>query len=118
MLHLNLELGPGLSLRVEGEPPECARLILELQQLMAPGAPTPDGGLPNRREQVLKAMHVLRSSGQTAPDLDAIREMVTRLFPRAETRNLDQVVRDLANKVGKLSRMEWGRYRLVEEPES
>ncbi len=46
------------------------------------------------------------------PSLDDIREKHAELYPEENTTNLDQVVRDLANKTDLVERCERGTFRL------
>ena len=70
-------------------------------------------GRINRRHMVLEALRSLAAEGQRAPRLDDIRTRFAELYPEEQRRNLDQVVRDLVNKTGHLSRSERGTYHLV-----
>ncbi len=66
----------------------------------------------NRRQMVLNTFRQLRSAGRIMPSLDDIREKYAELYPEENTTNLDQVVRDLANKTDLVERCERGTFRL------
>lgn len=68
----------------------------------------------NRRKLVLETLRALKQSGNDTPSLSQIHKRFQRLFPGENTENLDQVVRDIANKTNKLERLERGTFRLVE----
>ena len=72
-------------------------------------------GRTNRRFLILESMRFLRQQGQETPTLNEITDTFATLFPDVDRTNLEQVVRDLANKTAKVERMRWGVFRLTED---
>ncbi len=79
-------------------------------------APSDDVWVPrtNRRKQVLETIQDLKQEGVEAPSLGQIKHRFAKLFPEESLENLDQVVRDMANKTSKLERLERGTFKLTE----
>lgn len=69
-------------------------------------------GKVNRRDMVLNAFRELRQDGRIMPHLEDIKAKYASLYPDEDLTNLDQVVRDLANKTEKIERCERGSFRL------
>ena len=128
-------------MKIDAGPEECARLLLLLGErlegpLVASGESMREGardrpvdaGVPaakkaarsarpyrgrtNRRQMVLDAMGALAEEGRDAPALGEIAARVKALYPMENTQNLDQVVRDLANKTDLVIRGERGMFKL------
>lgn len=71
------------------------------------------GGRSNRRALILDTLRNLRQSGIEEPDLNQIKTRFRVLFPDEPIENLEQVVRDLANKTSLLERLGRGTFRLA-----
>lgn len=121
----------GLTATVEDSIENCASLLCALGEPrpMSNQDPNPDDGLAstgpsssedvwvprsNRRKQVLETIQELKQEGVEAPSLGQIKHRFARLFPEESLDNLDQVVRDMANKTSKLERLERGTFKLTE----
>lgn len=116
MMRLTLTLYDDVPIAVDGTPEECARFAAALLELLHAGAsPNPSKPHPTRRQQVLRALAVLRERGNPTPRIADIVQAATELFPGANPKNLDQVVRDLANRTDTVRRLEWGRFCLSDE---
>jgi hypothetical protein len=126
-----------LSASVEDSLENCARLLLELgaglesthskrelfpspevrpEKDVISGNEEADEWVPrtNRRKMVLETIQELRSAGAETPSLGQIKHRFAQLFPEESLENLDQVVRDIANKTSKLERLERGTFKLTE----
>ncbi len=126
-----------LSASVDDSPENCARLLLELGTALEStnskrelfpspeersekdaiaGSTEADEWVPrtNRRKMVLETIQELRSAGSETPSLGQIKHRFAQLFPEESLENLDQVVRDIANKTSKLERLERGTFKLTE----
>ena len=73
----------------------------------------PYRGKVNRRHNVLLVMKQLLKMGDESPDLETIRRSYGGQFPLEDQRNIDQVVRDMANKTDLLERHGRGQFRLT-----
>ena len=60
-------------------------------------------------------MAALRDQGIVAPKIAEIVDMATNLFPQSDPKNLDQVVRDLANRTDTVQRLQWGCFGLADK---
>ncbi len=72
------------------------------------------GGQATRRDKVLEAMAKLRREGAATQTLAQIIQAFAALFPGESTRNLDQVIRDLAQKTDRVRSPRRGTYELAE----
>jgi len=70
---------------------------------------------PTKRQSVLNTMKVLRNMGVFAPKTAQILEIYKQTYPDMDSSNIDQVLRDLANKTELVQRAEWGSFTLKEE---
>lgn len=123
-----------LAASVEDSLENCARLLVRLGAAVENGGEpvqSPDLGLDrasisensdvdewvprtNRRKRVLETIQDLRSAGVETPSLGQIKHRFAQLFPEEGLDNLDQVVRDIANKTSKLERLERGTFKLTD----
>ena len=71
------------------------------------------GGKRNRRDMILEVFRDLHDEGRETLGLDLIRTRFEDKFPEEDQQHLDQVIRDLANKTGLVTREGRGRFRLV-----
>jgi len=72
-------------------------------------------GRPSRRHRVLEVFRALAGAGEQRVSLDLIRTRFAELFPEESQENLDQVVRDLVNKTGKVTRNTDGSFSLRDD---
>ena len=113
-------------MEIDGDPTECAQFVIALESMRKPEPPTKAtgtqvkderqkrtyGGKPNRRHMILNTLAELHKMGQFQPKLEEICHHFQELFPEQSTENLDQVVRDLANKTDLVNRCDWGTFEL------
>lgn len=114
---------------IDCNPEECARLLGLLgrgispemtnvaSQIHEPVETSPEVVQPHwgqRRHMVLQVFFNLYKNGKVMIQLGQIEEIFVQLFPGEDTQNLDQVVRDLANKTNLLERCERGTFRLTD----
>ena len=71
-----------------------------------------DRGEQSRRGRVLQVFRELSEAGVVEPSLREIKSFYLRLFPDDTVHHLDQVVRDLVNKTGRIQRTSRGCYKL------
>lgn len=71
---------------------------------------------PSRRDMIYQAMQHLHQEGCHEADLQTITAKFQELNPDEETKNLDQVVRDMANKTDLLDRADRGTFKLAKDP--
>lgn len=140
MMKLRVLFARGPLVEVECEPREAALILRELAAEWGDGLdgqgprPSPSRAGPlsagpiassaaggrgyrgrvNRRDLVLKAFRELRGEENHRPSLSEIKARFQSLFPTESLDNLDQVVRDLANKTDMVERCERGTFRLRE----
>lgn len=138
-MKLRLVLPRWQTIELEGSPQECASFLGALSQNL-PGSEPPvsekeesarsslniqKADIPtfgkkevaptspqNRRQMVLDVLGELANRGQQQPSLKTILDCCEKLYPSAEMKNLDQVVRDLANKTDLVESPQRGRYQL------
>ncbi len=101
---------------LEASVQECADLLRCLDQGISPGL-GPASQRHSRREMVLHALQELSQQGKKQATLDEITQRVLLNHPTSERRNLDQVVRDLANKTQLVTRTDWGSFCLSDQVE-
>ncbi len=140
LVELQIFFERGVRAVVECEPGEGAVLLADLARRLSgassggdagPSSPRPSwvsaaasrtshapesshGAKTKRRTMVLDVFHHLRSRGVHTPNLGEIRECFQLLFPGEDLKNLDQVVRDLANKTDQVESGKRGEYQLTE----
>lgn len=71
-----------------------------------------DAGHSNRRGMMLRVFETLAKEGSNHPSLRELKTRFTQMFPNEDTHNLDQVVRDLANKTPFVERKGRGCFAL------
>jgi len=127
-MKMRLHLDNTWQCELEGEPEELARLLSALsrgRELPGREPPSPPvrpakgaPGVATTREAVLATMAYLGERGRLVAPISEIRSTFTHLFPQRSSRLVDQILRDLVNKTGQLTRVGRGNFRLVDPPAS
>ena len=114
---------------IDCTPDECSQLLLQLGQgksvhralvpqetLHSPPTPSlaPVPKAKKRREKVLDVFFEFYQNGKVMVSLSQLEQNFKENFPEESTQNLDQVVRDLANKTNLIERCERGTFRLTD----